>query len=173
MKTLPLVSQATLLIVDDEESLRYILTELFEADGVRCLTAPDGSQGLEIISKENSIDAIICDINMPQMDGLAFLEALRERGYNTPLIFLTGYGDRNSIIRALKNGAFDFIDKPFDLKKIHDSVSAALLVGMKLKKLEDDFQKQSRVTDLNTNDNRIKRQLLLMKSFSERRKKAL
>jgi FixJ family two-component response regulator len=122
--------------------------------------------------KENlAVDAILCDIHMPQMDGLEFLSVLRALGFNTPLIFLTAHGDRGHVIRALKNGAFDFFDKPFDLVKLMESVRLALSVGLKLREIELLAARDSNNKNLTTIEKAIGRQLLLMKGFNESKKR--
>jgi len=115
------------LVVDDEVELREILSEYiselpadFEVD-----TSADGDVALELCLKHH-YDIIICDIKMPHMDGIAFLKELRKRKITSPFVVVTGYGDRDSILSALKNDAYDFIFKPFYYEQIESCLNGIL-----------------------------------------------
>ncbi len=103
--------QGNLLIIDDEIELLERTAMLLEDIADKVLTASSGKEGLDIIEK-NEIHCVICDINMPHLNGVEVLKRLRSTNPNLPFIFYTGHGSRELMIEAVKLGAFDFIDKP-------------------------------------------------------------
>lgn len=107
----------TLLIADDEEELIENLTYDLKKTVKNIITASNGAEAL-IKLKENCIDCVISDINMPQKNGLTFAKEAREWGYQLPIIFLTAHGDDNLMKQALALGAFDFIDKPYEKESL-------------------------------------------------------
>ena len=127
-----------LLLVDDEPMLLELLKEEFEDLGIHCFTAENGFKALDIIKREN-LDAILCDINMPGMDGLDLLIEMRRLQFETPLVFLTGHGEKDHAIRALRNGAFDFINKPYDRTQLIETVTQALALGVELRSFEKEL----------------------------------
>lgn len=111
-----------LLIADDEPDLLEQLVELMSGFGYPILTAKDGKEMLEKASDtSNNVLAILSDIKMPVMTGLDVLKILREKQIETPIVFLTGYSSKDLVVEALRLGAMDFLEKPFDydeLKKV-------------------------------------------------------
>ena len=111
------ISQApslTLLFVDDEASILSSLRRLFRPHGYRILTAESGAAGLETLEKE-SVDLVISDMRMPEMDGAQFLEKVRARWPEVTRILLTGYADITSTINAINKGEiYRYIAKPWD-----------------------------------------------------------
>jgi len=101
-----------LLIVDDEENMLHMLSSLMGRAGYRVSSATNGSQGLAAMAKER-YDCVLCDLKMPKMDGLQFLTALREKGDETTVIMMSAYATVDKAVEAMKQGAFDFITKPF------------------------------------------------------------
>lgn len=103
--------KGNLLIVEDDsllaESLKLNLSDC--ADQI--FLAEDGLAGLEVMAQQN-IHCIVCDINMPRMNGVEFLIKLRSQNKMLPFIFFTGHGNRELMLEAVKYGVFDFIDKP-------------------------------------------------------------
>ncbi len=106
-----------LLIIDDEENMRHMLSSVMTRAGYRVSLAADGAQGLEAVEKEQ-FDIILCDLKMPEMDGLEFLRVLRERGNATTVIMMSAYATVDTAVKAMKQGAFDFITKPFRNEEI-------------------------------------------------------
>jgi two-component system response regulator AtoC len=102
----------TVLVIDDEENLRLILENILTAEGYRVFTAEDGASGLAVLDRE-TVDLILCDVRMPEMDGPAFLEAAKARGIAAPIIMISAYGTVDSAVEAIKAGAFDYVFKPF------------------------------------------------------------
>jgi DNA-binding NtrC family response regulator len=139
--SLPKSNFNTLLIVEDESELRSLLAEeLAEIPNVQILEAANGIIALEKL-KTTPITAILSDINMPELNGLDFLEAARNLGFDTPLVFLTGYGDKEKAIRALRLGAFDFLSKPYDRQLLVETVSRALNFGQQIISIESELDK--------------------------------
>jgi CheY-like chemotaxis protein len=148
-----------LLIVDDEEELREILVEQLrgltvQAEGLTynldIQTATDGAQALEQF-RSIGFDALLTDINMPEMNGLELLGALRGQGSDIPSIVLTGFGDKDKAAEALRLGCFAFLDKPWKAQILRKTVTAALESGFKLRplnrKVEDRVEHFSSQTD--------------------------
>ncbi len=105
------------LIIDDEAPIRNSLRELLEEEGCRVEVAEDGAKGLSQAVKF-AYDLIFCDIKMPRMDGMDVLEMLKEKGVTTPVVMISGHGTVDVAVRAIKEGAFDFIEKPLDLNRL-------------------------------------------------------
>jgi two-component system response regulator FixJ len=105
--------QRTVHLVDDDDSVRRSVGFMLKTSGYRVLSYASG-QDLLAASKELGDGCILMDIRMPGMDGLEVQEALRERGVALPVVIMTGHGDIALAVRAMKAGAIDFIEKPFD-----------------------------------------------------------
>ena len=116
-----------ILIIEDEEPIRRVLKKILseENDDFKLFEAEDGKQGINLILEED-YDLILCDIKMPKMDGLEVLETARNKGVTTPFIMLTGHGNVETAVHAMKNGAYDFIPKPPDLNRLLISVRNAI-----------------------------------------------
>ena len=101
-----------ILIVDDEESFRHMLSVILKREGFEVETASDGQEALHKV-KENTYNQILCDIRMPRMDGLDFLREIQKAGIDATLIMMSAYGTVDTAIDAMKLGAYDYISKPF------------------------------------------------------------
>ena len=116
-----------ILIIEDEEPIRRVLVKILTEENsefVLC-EAVDGKQGIKLINDEE-FDLILCDIKMPKMDGLEVLEQAKKSGISTPFIMLTGHGNVETAVHAMKVGAYDFIPKPPDLNRLLISVRNAI-----------------------------------------------
>lgn len=102
-----------ILIVDDNEILRFTLTELLEESGFECTAVEDGSVALNEI-KEHHYGLVILDMRLPGMNGLEILKKIKESDPSLPVIMLTAFGDIKTAVECMKQGAQDFITKPFD-----------------------------------------------------------
>jgi two-component system nitrogen regulation response regulator NtrX len=109
--------KATVLVVDDEESIRESLRMILEYEGYRVDEAAGGSAALTRVAA-GSPDAVLLDIKMPEMDGLEVLKAFRERGYDMPVLMITGHGDVGTAVEATRAGAFDFFEKPLQRERV-------------------------------------------------------
>lgn len=127
------MTKGNLLLIDDEVQLLERTAILLEDIADEVFTASSGAKGIEILNN-NEIHCIICDINMPEMNGVEVLEIVRESHPDTPFIFYTGHGSRELMKKAVKLGAFDFVDKPF-----LDGLESIAIAGLKAGKgLRDD-----------------------------------
>jgi len=112
-----MTTQKHILIIDDEENLRHMLSVMLTRQGYQVAMAPDGSEGLRRM-REQAYDFILCDIRMPEMDGKAFLTRALEEQVFSPVIMMSAYGTVDTAVECLKMGAYDFISKPFKKDEI-------------------------------------------------------
>ena len=117
---------AKILIIDDERAIRRALREILEFENFEVDEAENGKEGLEK-AKAELYDIIFCDIKMPLMDGMEVLEAFREEKIDSPVIMISGHGNIDTAVQAIKMGAFDFIEKPFESKKLIHIIEKNLL----------------------------------------------
>lgn len=118
-------SGASILIIDDEQDIRLSLRGILEDEGWRVSEASCGEDGLEMLCG-GDFDLVFLDIWMPGMDGMETLRALREKGVDVPVIMISGHGNIETAVTALKGGAFDFIEKPLSLDSILAAAAKAL-----------------------------------------------
>lgn len=116
---------ATILIVDDEFSMREFLSILLEKEGFKVLTAKDGESALKKI-KTSKIDLLLSDIRMPGMGGLKLLEQVKVEDDSLPVVMMTAYASPEDAVIAMKNGAYDYITKPFKVDEIKSVISSAI-----------------------------------------------
>jgi DNA-binding NtrC family response regulator len=116
---------AKILIIDDERSIRRTLKEILEFENYTVDAVEDGIAGVNE-AKANNYDVIFCDIKMPQMDGMEVLAKLKNDGVETPIIMISGHGNIETAVDAIKSGAYDFIEKPLDLNRILVTIKNAL-----------------------------------------------
>jgi DNA-binding NtrC family response regulator len=118
---------AKILIIEDEEPIRRVLERILleENEHFSIDQAEDGEKGLTFLLAED-YDLILCDIKMPKKDGLEVLQVAKSKGVLTPFIMLTGHGNIQTAVEAMKIGAYDFIPKPPDLNRLLISVRNAL-----------------------------------------------
>jgi two-component system nitrogen regulation response regulator NtrX len=114
-----------ILIIDDEKSNRKTLREILEYESFKVEEAADGLEGWTLLSKEK-YDIILCDIKMPKMDGIEVLEKVIASGADTPVIMISGHGNIETAVEAVKKGAFDYIAKPLDLNRLLVTVRNAM-----------------------------------------------
>ena len=113
-----------LLIIDDEENMRHMLTAMLKNFGYTVEAAADGRKGLSVMD-EADFDFVLCDIKMPNMDGMAFLEEARKRKGETTIIMMSAYGSIETAVAAMKNGAYDYISKPFKADEVQMTLKKA------------------------------------------------
>ncbi len=102
-----------ILIIDDESELRSNIIDLVEDITEDYIEASDGEEGLAMFHEHGPFACIICDIRMPNMDGVEFAKAIRQLNTDVPLIFFTAHGNKNAMLKAIKYGVFDFVNKPY------------------------------------------------------------
>jgi two-component system nitrogen regulation response regulator NtrX len=116
---------AKLLIIDDEKSIRKTLREILEYEKYQVDEAADGTEGLGLIQK-NTYDVILCDIKMPKMDGMEVLDKIMIQATDVPVVMISGHGNIETAVEAVKKGAFDFIAKPLDLNRLLVTIRNAM-----------------------------------------------
>ncbi len=118
-------SKGRILIVEDERSMREVLKMLLEGEDYDVITASDGLDGKEYIEKD-IFDLVISDIKMPGLDGFGLLKVIKEISPDTLVIMVTAFGTNESAIEAMKLGAYDYINKPFNIDEIRIIVNKAI-----------------------------------------------
>jgi len=120
-------TQKKVLVIDDTQDIRFIISETLNMFGFHTLTAEDGVSGISM-AQENLPDLIICDINMPNLDGYGTLKAMREHEATAgiPFIFLSGATDKSDMRRGMELGADDYLTKPFTHKELMAAVNTRL-----------------------------------------------
>ena len=114
-----------ILVIDDERSIRNALQEILEYEKFEVELAENGLEGLEKFSAGN-FDIVLCDIKMPEMDGIEVLEKIFETGKDVQVIMISGHANIENAVDAIKKGAYDFIEKPLDLNRLLITVRNAL-----------------------------------------------
>lgn len=108
---------ANILIIDDERAIRKTLSEILAFEGHKIEEAADGEEGFRKFS-EKEFDVVLCDIKMPKMDGIEFLEKAKSINPDIPIIIISGHGNIDTAVDAVKKGAYDYISKPPDLNRL-------------------------------------------------------
>ena len=116
-QTPPARSALRLLVAEDEADLRESLADALRAAGHNVELATDGAEAIALAAA-NSYDALLSDINMPKMDGLQVLERMKATAPNTPIILMTAYAEVADAVAALKEGAYDYLTKPFEIDEL-------------------------------------------------------
>jgi two-component system, NtrC family, nitrogen regulation response regulator NtrX len=116
---------SNILIVDDEKAIRKTLAEILSYEGYKIDDAENGEDALKRL-KEKNYDVVLCDIKMPKMDGIEFLEKARESRPDVPVIMISGHGTIETAVEAVKKGAFDYVSKPPDLNRLLITIRNAM-----------------------------------------------
>ena len=110
-----------ILVVDDEENARTTLLRILKREGFEVASAGNGLEALDFLRKQK-VDIVITDINMPEMSGMAFLRELNKTYPGTNVIMITAYGEIESYIEAMNLGAFEYINKPFRIDELKETI---------------------------------------------------
>jgi two-component system response regulator AtoC len=113
------------LIVDDEEQMRELLAKVLEKNGYQVMTAGDGGQALTLLEKE-PMDLVVTDVRMPGLDGMEALKAIKELNPEIVVIIMTAFGSIDQAVQAVKEGAYDYINKPFKIDEMLLTIKKAL-----------------------------------------------
>jgi len=133
------LATGTVLVVDDDRASLQMLADLLALSGFTVLTAEEGRQATEVFAR-NSPDLVITDIRMPHVDGLELLRNIRELDGLTPVILVTGHGDLDNAMRALRRGAYDFILKPVNPEVLVNAARKGV-DHYRLKRFEQDYRR--------------------------------
>ncbi|MCL5267972.1 MAG: response regulator [Bacteroidetes bacterium] len=124
------MSKPKVLVVDDEEALRFLLASELEAEAFEVQSAGDGDEAIELVRARSEqgdrFDVVLLDIKMPKVDGFEVLKFVKGKVPETKVIMLTAYADVKNAIESLRLGASDFVSKPYDLDDILTSINRAL-----------------------------------------------
>ena len=117
-----------ILVIDDEKSIRNTLKDVLEYEKYEVELAEDGTAGIDMFL-QGSYDAVLCDIKMAKMDGIEVLQRLFDISSDVPIIMISGHGNIDTAVDAIKKGAFDFLEKPLDLNRLLITIRNALERG--------------------------------------------
>ena len=120
-----MAEKAEILVVDDEPSMREFLSILLDKNGYVTRAAASGAEALALL-KQRHFDLIISDIRMPDLSGLALLENIKQQDLSIPVVLITAYASPEDAVLAMKNGAYDYVTKPFKVDDILSVITAAL-----------------------------------------------
>src|SRR5580765_6379785 len=115
----------TILVVDDEANIRHTLRGVLADEGYEVVEAPDGRRALELLERQLPSLAIV-DIWMPEIDGIELVSRMRQQAPEVPVIVISGHGTIDTAVRVIRMGAFDFLEKPFQLDALLRMVGRAL-----------------------------------------------
>lgn len=116
---------SNILIVDDERAIRNVLKDILSNEGFKVSEAADGEEGWKLFTA-NNYDVVLCDIKMPKLDGLEFLTKAGEINPDVPIIMISGHGNIETAVDAVKKGAYDYISKPPDLNRLLITIRNAM-----------------------------------------------
>lgn len=141
------IRMADILIIDDEKAIRKTLTEILSFEGYKIDEAADGEEGLKKFRDKN-YDLVLCDIKMPKLDGIEFLQKAGEFNPDVPIIMISGHGNIETAVEAVKKGAFDYISKPPDLNRLLITIRNAMDKGSLVTETKVLKRKVSRVQEM-------------------------
>jgi two-component system nitrogen regulation response regulator NtrX len=136
-----------ILIIDDEKAIRNVLKEILSSEGFAVDEAGDGEEGLKKFAA-GGFDVILCDIKMPKVDGIEFLQKVMDAGTDIPVIMISGHGNIETAVDAVKKGAFDYIAKPPDLNRLLITIRNAMDKTVLVKETRTLKRKVSRVQEM-------------------------
>ena len=116
---------ANILVIDDNLTNRETYADILEGEGHSVLTAGSGEEGLAKLTAA-AMDAVLCDLKLPNLDGLATMELAHEKHGPLPWILITGHGNEETAVAAIKQGAFNYLTKPVDLSRLKATVESAV-----------------------------------------------
>ena len=114
-----------LLLIDDDRNFRRVTSLALREDGYEVIEAGNGREGLNQLQK-GGIEVVLCDLNMPVMDGMEFLETKSRQSEPTPVVVITAYGSIESAVEAMRSGAFDYVTKPVNRGVLKVAIDRAL-----------------------------------------------
>lgn len=119
------MAKRVIMVVEDDATLRRILSDVLTIKGYEVLVASDGEQGCRLFA-EHDVDLVIADVMMPRMDGFEMVRRMRERGANTQFIFLSALDSAEDVVEGFRSGGHDYLRKPFDISELMVRVESLL-----------------------------------------------
>lgn len=138
---------ANILVIDDEKSIRNVLKDILGVEGYKVEEANDGEEGLRKFNAGN-LDLVLCDIKMPKLDGLEFLQKANAANPDVPIIMISGHGTIETAVEAVKKGAYDYISKPPDLNRLLITIRNALDKNTLVKETKTLKKRASKVQEI-------------------------
>ena len=120
------MGRAQIVLADDEQNLRKVLGTILARDGYEVLEARDGAEAAELLDANSGVAVVITDLRMPRLDGMGLLRRVVAEHADVPVIMITAHGSVDSAVEAVKLGAFDYIEKPFEQTQIQQVVAKAI-----------------------------------------------
>jgi two-component system response regulator FixJ len=151
-----MVDPVRIALIDDDEAVLDSLKLYFERQGMRttCFSTPEAFLGVKDMA--GAFDCVVADVRMPGLSGLDLVRKLAAEGLIIPIVLITGHGDVDMAVSAIKLGAFDFIEKPFDEKRLLDSVHAAIGRSQRQENEQQEFKElKSRVASLSERQRQV------------------
>jgi len=145
-----------ILIIDDEKAIRKTLGEILSYESYKVDEAADGEEGLKLFT-EKQYDVVLCDIKMPKLDGMEFLSKAMEKNPDVPVIMISGHGNIETAVEAVKKGAYDYISKPPDLNRLLITIRNAQDKNVLNKETRTLKRKVRRVEDMTGESDAMKR----------------
>ncbi len=163
------MTNTKILLVDDEPDVREVVREILEDHVGEIFEAGNGEEALQFLAT-NTVDAVLSDVNMPKLNGIEFLQSMRNRGDLTPFVVLTAFGDKDMAIEALRYGAFEFLDKPWDRNQLKDTMLRAVELGQEFNFWKNQPDMMQGLEELRTQNsekslNHLKKVLSMMSGF--------
>ena len=125
MEAPPTLEEKTVLVIDDDEGECYLVEDILGEDGIKVDVAVGGEMGIRLMA-ERQYPVVITDLRMPDIDGMAVIDFIRKRRLNSLIVVITGYATIDSVIDALRAGAYDYIIKPFSADLLRFTIRKAL-----------------------------------------------
>lgn len=120
-----MTTNTTILFIDDDKNFRQVMTYSLREEGFDVLAAANGEEGLRQLADRRP-EVIVCDLTMPVLDGMGFLQGLKETGLDIPVIVVTAYGSIESAVKAMRAGAYDYVTKPINVEALRHAIQRAL-----------------------------------------------
>ncbi|MGL4612880.1 MAG: sigma-54-dependent transcriptional regulator [Shewanella sp.] len=139
------IQDCRVLVIDDEPHIGTVLVQLFELEGIKAIASTE-PKGIAKLLDKDWAGMVISDVNMPQLDGIRLMQQIHQRDPDLPVVLLTGVGDIAMAVHALKQGAYDFLEKPFNNEHILDVVKRALekrALTLENRQLKKELESQS------------------------------
>ncbi len=147
---------ANILIIDDERAIRNVLKDILGNEGYKVDEAADGEEGLKKFLA-TTFDVVLCDIKMPKLDGIEFLQKATEANPDVPIIMISGHGNIETAVDAVKKGAYDYISKPPDLNRLLITIRNAMDKNTLVKETKVLKRKASKVQEIIGQSDAIKK----------------